>query len=101
MKLLLITAIKEFENEVKNILVKSGAKSFTYNSVKGYKNGAESNVADNWFASSNAEIDSLLFTVFVPEENIPLILKKIEEFNAGQESLSKVHIALINLEQQF
>lgn len=101
MKLLLITAIKEFENEVKNILAKSGTKSFTYNSVKGYKNGSESSVANNWFASSYAETDSLLFTVFVPEENTPLILKKIEEFNAEQETLSKVHIALIALEQQF
>lgn len=101
MKLLLITAIKEFESEVKNILVKSEVKSFTYNSVKGFKNEAQSNVVDNWFASSYAEIDSLLFTVFLPEENTPLILKKIEEFNFGQEILSKVHIALINLEQQF
>ncbi len=101
MKLLLITAIKEFESEIKNILVKSGAKSFTYNSVKGYKNGTESNVSDNWFASSYAETDSLLFTVFVQKENTPLILKKIEEFNAEQKTLSKVHIALINLEEQF
>lgn len=101
MKLLLITAIKEFESDVKIILVKSDAKSFTYNSVKGFKNGTESNVSDNWFASPYAEIDSLLFTVFVPEENTPLIIKKIEEFNSEQETLSKVHIALINLEQQF
>ena len=101
MKLLLITAIKEFENEVKNILLKSEVKSFTYNAVKGFKNDARNNVVENWFASSFAETDSLLFTVFVPEENSPLILKKIEEFNAGQETLSKVHIALINLEQQF
>lgn len=101
MKLLLITAIKEFESKVKNILVKSGAKSFTYNSVKGFKNEAQSNVVDNWFASSYAETDSLLFTVFVPKENTPLILQKIEEFNSEQVTLSKVHIALINLEQQF
>jgi nitrogen regulatory protein PII len=101
MKLLLITAIKEFESEVKNILVKSGAKSFTYNSVKGYKNGTQSNVADNWFASSYAETDSLLFTVFVPLENTEIIIKKIEDFNSHQETLSKVHIALIALEQQF
>lgn len=101
MKLLLITAIKEFESKVKNILLKSGVKSFTYNAVKGFKNDAETKVVDNWFASSYAEIDSLLFTVFLPAENTPLILKKIEEFNAGQETLSKVHIALINLEQQF
>ena len=101
MKLLLITAIKEFESEVKNILVKSGSKSFTYNEVKGFKNDERSTSSSNWFASAYSEIDSLLFTVFVPEENTPLILKKIEEFNAEQETLSKVHIALINLEQQF
>ena len=59
MKLLLITAIKEFESEIKNILVKSEVKSFTYNTVKGFKNDAQSNVVDNWFASSYAETDSL------------------------------------------
>ena len=101
MKLLLITAIKDFESEVKNILVKSGAKSFTYNSVNGYKNCNNTNLSANWFASSFTETDSLLFTVFVPKENTPLILKKIEEFNAEQETLSKVHIALVTLEQQF
>ena len=101
MKLLIITAIKEFEIEVKNILVKSGSKSFTYNEVKGFKNDDRSTSSSNWFASSFSETDSLLFTVFVPEENTHLILKKIEEFNAEQETLSKVHIALIALEQQF
>ncbi|MFC6267778.1 P-II family nitrogen regulator [Frigoriflavimonas asaccharolytica] len=101
MKLLLITAINEFEKEVKDILIKSGAKSFTYGDVKGYKNGTENNVADNWFASSYTEIDSLLFTVFLPAENLENILKKIEEFNTEQETLSKIHVAVLNLEQQF
>lgn len=101
MKLLLITAIKEFESEVKSILVKSGSKSFTYNEVKGFKNEESSTRTSSWFASAYSKIDSLLFTVFVAEENTPLIIQKIEEFNAEQETLSKVHIALINLEQQF
>ena len=101
MKLLLITAIKEFEKEVKNILVKSGSKSFTHSEVKGFKNDERSTSSSNWFASAYSEIDSLLFTVFVPKENTPLIIQKIEEFNSGQETLSKLHIALINLEQQF
>lgn len=101
MKLLLITAIKELETEVKSLLAKSGVKSFTYNSVHGFKSDSGSNALANWFASSYAESDSLLFTVFVPEENTPLIIKKIEEFNSKQETLSKVHIALIALDQQF
>ena len=38
MKLLLITAIEEFENDVINILKNSKVRSFTYQSVKGFKN---------------------------------------------------------------
>ena len=101
MKLLLITAIKEFEKDVKNILVKSGAKSFTYHEVQGFKNDEGSKSSTNWFASSYSEIDSLLFTVFVSVENSVQILEKIKEFNGKQETLSNIHIALIALEQQF
>lgn len=101
MKLLLITAITEFENDVKNILVKSGAKSFTYHHVRGFKNDDHKNVLENWFASSYLETESLLFTVFVSAENSVQILEKIKEFNAEQESLSNIHIALVHLEQQF
>lgn len=101
MKLLLVTAITEFKPDVKNILVKSGAKSFTYHEVQGFKNEKESNVVENWFASSYSETESLLFTVFVSEENAAKILEKIKEFNAKQETLSKIHIALVALEQQF
>lgn len=101
MKLLLITAITEFENDVKNILVKSGAKSFTYHTVQGFKNEKTSNALENWFASSYSETESLLFTVFVSAENSVQILEKIREFNGKQETLSKIHIALVALEQQF
>ena len=101
MKLLLITAITEFEKDVKNILIKSGAKSFTYHEVQGFKNEKNSNVLENWFASSYSETESLLFTVFVSAENSVQILEKIKEFNGKQETLSNIHIALIALEQQF
>lgn len=101
MKLLLITAIQEFESEVKNILIKSGAKSFTHNSVKGFKNDSESNVVENWFASSYTETDSVLFTVFLSEENMTQTIKKIEEFNDLQKTLSKIHIGVVAIEKQF
>ena len=101
MKLLLITAIQEFESEVKNILIKSGAKSFTYNSVKGFKNDSESNVVENWFASSYTETDSVLFTVFLSQENMTQTIKKIEEFNDLQKTFSKIHIGVVAIKKQF
>ncbi len=62
MKLLLITAIEEFEKDVINILKNSGVKAFSYQSVKGFKN--DKNEMKNWFGKDDIAVDSLLITVF-------------------------------------
>ena len=62
MKLLLITAIEEFENDVINILKNSGVKAFSYQSVKGFKN--DKNEMKNWFGKDDIAVDSLVITVF-------------------------------------
>lgn len=98
MKLLLITAIEEFEKEVKQILIQTGVKSFTYQSVNGFKK-EENSSSENWFGSSHTEIDSLLFTVFVEASLVDNIYQKVEQFNSKQESLSKLHIASLDIEK--
>lgn len=98
MKLLLITCIEAFEKDIKSILMHSGVKAFSYQSVKGYKNNSD-NELNNWFASDDVGTDSLLFTVFVGGECIDDIYKNAIEFNEKQESLSKIHLATIQLEQ--
>ena len=62
MKLLLITAIEEFEKDVINILKNSRVKAFSYQSVKGFKN--DKNEMKNWFGKDDIAVDSLLITVF-------------------------------------
>lgn len=98
MKLLIITAIKEFEKNVKQILNHSGVQSFSYQSVKGYKNSSDSD-SENWFGASHSEIDSLIFFVFVEEQFSEEIFKKVELFNAKQESLSHIHVAKIAIDK--
>lgn len=78
MKLLLITAIEEFETDVKTILKHSGVKAFSYQSVKGYKNNG--NELENWFPTDYLPVDSLLFTVFVEDHVVDEIYKSIEGF---------------------
>ncbi|HNQ26877.1 MAG TPA: hypothetical protein PKL92_03050 [Aquaticitalea sp.] len=98
MKLLLITGIKEFENEIKQILKHSGIKSFSLQSVKGYKNNS-GNRLGNWFGTHDPGVDSLLFTVFAECGCLDDIYNRVEEFNQKQESLSKVHIATLSTEK--
>lgn len=98
MKLLLITAIEEFENDVINILKHSGVKSFSYQSVKGYRN--DENEMSNWFRKDEIAVNSLLFTVFSECNCIHEIYKSINEFNQKQKTVSQIHIATINLENE-
>lgn len=98
MKLLLITCIEEYEEEVKNIFRHSGVKSFSYQSVKGYKNenGGE---MDNWFVSDDIPTESLLFIVLMESRCVDAIYERAETFNASRDSLSKIHIACLSVDK--
>lgn len=98
MKLLIITAIKEFEKNVKDVLNHSGVKSFSYHYVRGYKNESDGST-ENWFGASHTEIDSVMFAVFIEEKFVEEIYRKVEFFNGKQKSLSKIHVATVNLEK--
>jgi nitrogen regulatory protein PII len=97
MKLLLITAIEEFEKEVKSILKHSGVKSFSYQSVKGYNN--HENELENWFSLDDVEINSSLFTIFTESRYVDEIYNRVEVFNSKQKTLSHIHIATVQLEK--
>lgn len=98
MKLLIITSISEFEKEIKQMLVKANVKNFSYKEVMGYHNISDEAIGDNWFATEMNENESILFYAFVPSENVALVFNSINEFNAIQESTSKIHVATVNIE---
>ncbi len=99
MKLLVIIAIKEFEKNVKQILKKSGVEIFTYRSVTGFKDITEESIENNWFASEMNENESVMFYVFVKEENVNIVFDLVDDFNSNQKTLSNIHIAVLNIEK--
>ncbi|MFY8180813.1 MAG: P-II family nitrogen regulator [Flavobacterium sp.] len=99
MKLLIITAVAEFEKEVKQILKKAQVKTFSYREVTGYRNTSEDAIESNWFGTEMNENESIMFYAFVEEENVDMVCRAITEFNAKQETLSHIHSAVINIEK--
>lgn len=98
MKLLLITAIHEFEKNIKDILTHSGVKAFSYSEVKGFKANGGGLSSEDWFSSGGTETESLMFTVFVEDTFVDLIQERIQKFNEKQEFQSRIHIATLALE---
>jgi nitrogen regulatory protein PII len=99
MKLLIITAIKAFDAAIKKMLKQAEVKTFTYKAVTGFKDISEESIESNWFGTEMNENESILYYAFVKKENVDTLIEKINEFNAIQESLSNIHVAVLNIEK--
>ena len=99
MKLLLITAVKEFEKDIKQILKKALVKTYSYKEVTGFRDASEDALETNWFGTEMNENESMLFYAFAEEDNVDVICDSVRVFNAKQETLSNIHIAVLNIEK--
>lgn len=99
MKLIVITAIAAFETEIKHMLKQAAVTSFSYQEVKGYQHVSDAALDDNWFASDAIETPSVLFYAFVNKGYVELLLNLVDAFNSSQESASRVHVAVLQIEK--
>ena len=99
MKLVIITAIKLFEKEIKLQLKKAEVKTFSFKEVTGYRDSTEDAIESNWFSSEMNQTESIVFYAFVKKENVDMLFKLINDFNDKQKTMSHIHVAVINIEK--
>lgn len=99
MKLVLITAIAEFEKDVKKMLKEAKVKSYSYRDVKGFRDASEESVESNWFGSEMNETDSVVFYAFILQQNLETLFEEVNQFNKEQKTISKVHLAVFSVEK--
>jgi len=99
MKLLIITAIRAFEEDIKSILKQSEVKAYSYKDVIGYRDASELSMHANWFANDMNEGEAILFYAFVKKEKVDMVFDLVEVFNEKQESSSSIHLAVMNIER--
>lgn len=92
MILLIITAIHEFEKDIRKMLKQSGVISYSYYPVTGHKDDDTQSNSDNWFAGGPIESDSVMFQVFTRPENGDQLIEHARAFNAKQETINHIHI---------
>lgn len=99
MKLAIITAIREFEKDIKLQLKKADVKTYSMKEVTGYRDSTEDSIESNWFSSEMNQTQSILFYAFVKKENVDKLFNLVQEFNSKQKTMSKIHLAIINIEK--
>lgn len=99
MKFVIITAIKEFEKEIKQILKKSGVNTYSYRNVTGYRDSTQDSLETNWFATEMNENESIMFYALTNEDSTDKIYSLINEFNKAEKTLTHIHMAILQTEK--
>jgi hypothetical protein len=99
MKMLLITAVESYEKDVVELLKSSHINAFSSTPIQGHVNHQDPHLEDNWFGGSGQEQRSMLFFSLVSNKHVDEVFEKIEAFNAKQESKSKIHLSILNVDK--
>ena len=99
MKLLIVTAVAEFDKDIKKMLKQAQIKKYSYQEVNGFNDASGQAVGSNWFGSEKTENKSMFFYAFVAESTIDSFFEIVNDFNAKQKSQSKIHLAVVNIEK--
>ena len=81
MKLIIVTAIREFESDVFRFFKKAGISTFSEVDLSGHKSVLPNQIASNWFAFRSEEYDSFMVFAFTQEVNARQLLDHIQSFN--------------------
>ncbi|MCZ8145222.1 hypothetical protein [Flavobacterium sp.] len=99
MKLILITAITDYQEAIQEVLKKIGVKHYSFHDVNGYSQPVQEPLESNWFGTEIPTTDSVLYHIFLEDDQWNPLFSAIQSLNATLDTPSKVHAASFPIEQ--
>ncbi|GAA4300752.1 hypothetical protein [Aestuariibaculum suncheonense] len=99
MKLVIVTAVEEFHNEIIKLFKKAQIENFSESEIDGYKITNPLIVASNWFGAEAKGNESNMFFSFTEEDRIDALFKLIEEFNGQMETNNPIRAIVLPIER--
>ena len=99
MKLVIVTAVKEFHTEIVKLFKEGNINNFSKLDIEGYKNGNADALYSNWFAADKQGNESNMFFSFTESENIDALFKLIHEFNNNVETNNPIRAIVVPIEK--
>ena len=99
MKLVIVTVVEQFEEDILRLFKNSKIESFSESQIDGYKNPASVFIASNWFPSEKGGVKSSMFFSFTEAEKIDTLFELIEEFNKNLETNNPIRAIVVPIEK--
>ena len=99
MKLVIVTAVEDFQNEVLKLFKNAKIESFSGSEIEGYKNQSDVLATSTWFPSIRGGSESVMFFSFTEEEKINSLFELIATFNEKVETNNPIKAIVIPIER--
>ncbi len=99
MKLVLVTAVKEFQKDVLKIFKKANIENFSSGDMDVYKDAPSLLMAINWFSAGKSINESIMFFSFTNKEKIDDLFNIIEESNKNVETKNPIKAIVVPVEK--
>jgi len=99
MKLVIVTTVDQYKNEVIKLFRNAEIKNFSESDIEGFKSSNRLPLASNWFASNRSGANSEMFFAFTKLENAKKLIQLIKEFNQQEEINNPVKGVIIPVEE--
>src|SRR5690554_6777934 len=99
MKLLIVTAVGQYEKKVLQLFKKANIESFSGSDIEGYKDISSFILNASWFPSQKSGADSSMFFSFTDEEKIDVFFSLVIQFNEKLETNNPIHAVVVPIER--
>lgn len=99
MKLVIITAVEEFHNDILQIFKKAGIKNVSESEIDGYKNISTVLTASNWFGNKKGGVESIMLFSFTEKEKIDTLFELLKDFNKNLQTNNPVKAVVLPIEK--
>ncbi len=99
MKLLIVTAVSYYEEQVLKLFKDASIESFSGSHIKGYKDVPAIVANSSWFPSQKGGANSIMFFSFTDDEKIDLFFSLVQKFNDGLKTNNPIHAIVAPIER--
>ena len=99
MKLLILTYLKEHATDVEKICKQANIYVYSTSDVTGFKNGHESDMLEEWFASGTEKFDSMILFSFTDNEKADEGMTLIKKFNEENQTPFPIKAFIVPVEK--
>lgn len=99
MKLVILTALKEDQKALQQIMERSEITVFTITRANGFRESNSPSLLANWFGSGDDFFDSIFLFSFTDEKNANIALQGVVDYNSKTQSNFPIRAFILPVER--